>query len=835
MKRKIIWILALLLLAFGALAERPTTTAIALHHPLCSAVLGDGAGDRAVMTASYRCGAQAPTDSEDWLWLRLDTRGLGALPAGWQLLVDQTRFDELAILSVGQGGASRSTWRADALAGHWAPGGMLRFDMAPPGREVRALYLGFRRIDDLSLMRKVGAVAAPAQAGADTRWLLLMGIFAGTMLSALLYNVVINTGRRHAFQRWYLLWVAVSFAYGMTWTNMSALLLPDLVGPWAVRVDFVLVGLMVAAGNMFFYAVIERGMVPRGLMRTGRTLAVLGAALGVMAALDHVFPPVPADRWLNYVIAVTAVTVALSCVIAVRRGSRVVWFYLLGWGPVIFVFVARLVRNLGLTAQNDLIDMATFAALAFEALVLSLAIADRFRRVQRELDDARQRRAVDHAEARTLRHAAQTDFLTGLGNRAAFHDAAGTLADRGTAFDLYLIDVDFLKDVNDRLGHGGGDALLRLVGEHLAALRTVLPDLHCSRIGGDEFAILCPGGPAEAELLTARLDALQGIAWRFQGRERSLSLSIGRADFPADAADVDQLYQNADLALYSAKRLGRAQLYRYDPLQRILRDLQTEFVRDADAALRRDEFCLHYQPIVDIGTGAVRGYAALLRWDHPRHGLLPPDRFADVLVAERVGLRVQEHVLDLALRRLQADGDRIGQVALTFTAAQLAGSRSAEVVLDRLARYGVPPARLCIEITESVLLDRAADVIAATLQRLHAAGVCIALDGFGTGAASLAHLRRLPIDRIKLDRSFVAGLDGDSGGTLEIVRAIVGLGRGLRKIVVAEGVETQAQALVLRDLGCDLAQGLRYGRPALLPDAVVALEDRPTPRQAGAR
>ncbi len=158
MKRKILWILALLLLVFGVLAQRPMTSAVALYQPLCSAVLPGDAADRTVRAAGYRCGAGAPTDGEDWLWLRLDATRLAGLPAGWQLLVDQARFDELAILTVTPGGAQRTTWRADGLAGHWAAGGMLRFPVATPGSDVRELYLGFRRIDDLSLMRKVGAI-----------------------------------------------------------------------------------------------------------------------------------------------------------------------------------------------------------------------------------------------------------------------------------------------------------------------------------------------------------------------------------------------------------------------------------------------------------------------------------------------------------------------------------------------------------------------------------------------------------------------------------------------------------------------------------------------------
>ncbi|WP_242653593.1 putative bifunctional diguanylate cyclase/phosphodiesterase [Sphingomonas jatrophae] len=782
------------------------------------------------MSARYRCGDEAATATPDWLWLRLDATRLRHLPANWTLLVDQTRFDRIAIIVATRSGTVRHAHLPSDLDRHWTPGGLLNFSIQSPGRDIQGLYLGFRNIDDLTLMRKIVAAPSSAAAANDAKWLLLMGLFTGILLSALLYNLVIHTGQRPAFQRWYLLWVSVALAYGLVWTNMAAFVVPGLVGPSAVRLDFVLVGLMVAAGNMFFFAVIEQGVLPRRLVLAGRSLAAAGAVLGFMAAADRWLPAVLTDRLLNYVIAGTALVVAASCWIAVRRGSRVVWFYMVGWGPVICVFLARLARNLGFVPQNDLVDMGTFATLAFEALVLSLAIADRFRLIRQELDVARQRREIDIAEAKTLRLAAHTDFLTGLANRAGFQDSAHALISSRTPFSLFLIDVDFLKDANDQLGHDGGDALLRAVGLALSGAAEQLPGARVARIGGDEFAILCPGHQASEEALAEGLAALQGETWRHADQNRTISLSIGSARYPDDADALDLMVQNADLALYTAKRLGRARHCRYDPLQRALRDLQVEFTGDADAALERGEFQLYLQPIVSLATESLCGYEALLRWNHPRHGLMTPDRFADVLVAERIGLRIQEHVLELALLQLREHGDRIGVLSVNFTSAQLAGPRAAKRVLDRLAHHGLPASSLCVEITEGVMLDRASDSILANLRMLHDAGVCIALDDFGTGYASLVHLRQLPVDRIKIDRSFVAGIDQANGGTMAIVRAIVGLGRGLGKVVVAEGIETEAQGLRLRQLGCQLGQGYLYGRPSprlLQSDAPSAAEVRP--------
>ena len=814
------WGLALLILLAGLMPRAALAAPVDLYRSHCSAALPDRVTDAGVERASYRCGADAPTRGDPWLWLRLDPSRLADLPGGWSLLVDQTRFDRIAVLVRTDRGTVRLVRASSELTHHWAPGGLLKFTVPPPGREVRGLYIGFRHIDDLSLMRKIIARPGSALNGVDVAWLVLIGLFTGTLLSALLYNLVIHTGKRHPFQRWYLFWVSVSLAYGLIWTNTAMLVVPQLTGPVAVRLDFVLVGLMVAGGNMFFFAVIEEGVLPRRLVRWGQWLAALGGVLGFLAAAEQWLPPVLTDRLLNYAIAGTALSVTLSCVIAVRRGSRVVWFYMIGWGPVISVFVARLIRNLGFSPQNDMVDMATFAALAFEGLVLSLAIADRFRLIRQELDLTRQRREVDLAEAKALRSAAQTDFLTGLGNRAAFQQQAQALIAAAEPFSLFLIDVDYLKDVNDRLGHANGDVLLRHVAVALARATGPLADLRVARIGGDEFVILCPGKASIETTLVEAISAIQGESWNVSDPGCTLSFSIGAARFPDDAPALDLLYQNADLALYTAKRRGRGRYVRYDPVQRSVRDRQLAVVGEAEAALARGEFLLHLQPIVTLSSETVCGYEALLRWNHPRHGLMTPEGFADVLVAERIGLRIQDHVLDMALTLLREPGERLGVLSVNFTSAQLSGPRAARQVLDRMAHHGIAPQRLCVEVTEGVMLDRAADSILANLRELHDAGVSIALDDFGTGYASLVHLRQLPVDRIKIDRSFVAELDQPEEGTFPIVSAIVGLGTGLGKMVVAEGIESEVQALRLRQLGCQLGQGYLYGRPA--PHAAMA-------------
>lgn len=490
------------------------------------------------------------------------------------------------------------------------------------------------------------------------------------------------------------------------------------------------------------------------------------------------------------------------------RGSRAARFYLLGWGPVIVMLLARLGRNLGLLPSGDAIDMATFSAFAFEALVLSLAIADRFDRLRRERDQARAAHDIERAQARAVHLSAQTDFLTGLGNRKRFQHDITTLIASGHGFILYLADVDYLKQVNDRLGHAGGDALLHQVGEMLAQVAEAQGGF-AARIGGDEFALLL-----RDDMMTGTaFDTVQGAAWHFAEERGIVSLSIGSARFPEDADTPDLLYQNADLALYKAKGLGRGRQQSYHPLLRIDRRAQAALATDAEAALRRGEFRLFLQPIVDLATRRVEAHEGLLRWQHPVYGLMLPHQFETVLGSGTIAPRIQAWVLESALEHLRDAKGSIGRLGVNFTSLQLAEPGAARRVLDRLAHHGVAPGMLCVEVTETVMLDRGAEAVVQTLHELSAAGIKLALDDFGTGFASLIHLRRLPIDTIKIDRSFIAGLSEDDRGAAAIIHAIVSLGHDLGKSVVAEGVETEAQASALRALGCRRGQGYLYGMP----------------------
>jgi diguanylate cyclase (GGDEF)-like protein len=761
----------------------------------------------------------AGADEADWTWLTLrDPAVLHEMPAGWLLLVDQVRFHDIAVIATAaDGSVHRHILGAGELTRNWAPGGLLEFEIAAPGRSVRELAIGFHRIDDLRLMRKVTAAAPRHAAMLEARWLVLMGVFAGLLVSAFVYNLFVHDERRSGFQRWYLAWVAVTLAYGLTWSNLAAYVFPGLAGPLAVRIDNVLVSLSVALGSFFLVSVLEAGTVPRRLRRAIEAIALACIVSGILAADERLVPAAFSDRLLNVVLLACVAVSLVAIGIAAARRSRVVWLYLLGWTPVIAVFAARVARNFGLVPQNDLVDLATFAAIAFESLVFSLVIADRFLILKRERDDAEASARGMAIEKETLRRAAHSDFLTGLGNRASFHVALRELFGRGGGFQLFLIDVDYLKEINDRQGHDAGDALLRHIGTRLAELAG--PGTSCARIGGDEFAVLC-AGPDESARIAAALEALQGSPCQHLAWSGTLSLSIGVAGSEG-AGSPAELFQQADIALYEAKSLGRGRHQAFDNRLREQIQGRLDLIREAHAGLDRAEFLLHYQPIVDLRQSKVVAVEALLRWRHPRLGLLTPESFACVLADEAIGRAVQQRALELAVAELGRQPHFTATLAVNFTAMDLQGADAAHALLRRLAAAGVSPWTLCAEVTEGTLLAKSGES-AAALHVLHAAGVRIALDDFGTGYASLVHLKEIPVDTLKIDTSFVAGLLDEGGESEAIVRAVLALGHGLKKAVVAEGVETVAQLDRLRELGCEFAQGYLFGRPSAAFDRSAA-------------
>jgi diguanylate cyclase (GGDEF)-like protein len=428
-------------------------------------------------------------------------------------------------------------------------------------------------------------------------------------------------------------------------------------------------------------------------------------------------------------------------------------------------------------------------------------------------DDVTERRRVEEHMTFLAHH----DPLTGVPNRSAFReqlDAALANPERAP-LAIFSLDLDRFKAVNDTWGHPAGDWLLRTVADRL---RRCLSDADIvARFGGDEFAILQRGikGSGEAEKLAKRIIDAIGRPYPRDGFDMHVGVSIGMAVSPDDGVDADELLTNADMALYKAKSEGR-NVYRFfepgmDALVRERRALET----DLREALARREFELHFQPIMNIASGDIVSVEALMRWRSPGRGLVAPDDFIPVAEETKLIVPIGEWALRKACS-VAASWPPEMRLAVNVSAVQLRnGSSFARSVVSALAHSRLPATSLELEITETVLMDES-DKVLKTLGQLRELGVRIALDDFGTGYSSLGYLRRFPVDKIKIDRSFIRSIDDH--GTAAIVRAIIGLGRELGITVTAEGVETTAQLDVLRRENCVEAQGYLIGVPGSAKD-----------------
>lgn len=431
--------------------------------------------------------------------------------------------------------------------------------------------------------------------------------------------------------------------------------------------------------------------------------------------------------------------------------------------------------------------------------------------------------------------AATHDALTGLPNRSAFQArfdrALGHAGREAEPLGLLLIDLDNFKHVNDSLGHQAGDRALIAFAERI---REAMPaDGIVFRFGGDEFAVILPRADASAAAVAANdLTSLLQRPASIGDRNLDLRASIGVAAYPNEGNDAIDLVQNADLALYAAKAAGGATMRSFDPALRAKLKHQLSMLSQARDALDNGWIQAYYQPKVSLATGRIVGLEALLRWRDPKTGLKLPATIASAFDdTELAGLIGETMVLTVLgdMKGWIARGVPVGKVAINASAAEFRGAGFAERLLARMAAFDVPPAMLELEITETALLGDSPANVVAELETLRAAGMTIALDDFGTGFSSLSHLRNFPVDAIKIDRSFVAGLS-DSAEDRAIVEAILRLGEALGMTTVAEGVETQAQADHLRAHGCTLAQGFLYA-PALdagrVPEALIEMHTRP--------
>ncbi|HEX4467861.1 MAG TPA: EAL domain-containing protein, partial [Solirubrobacteraceae bacterium] len=438
-------------------------------------------------------------------------------------------------------------------------------------------------------------------------------------------------------------------------------------------------------------------------------------------------------------------------------------------------------------------------------------------------------------KTRELSHQALHDALTGLPNRALVLDRAEQMLARaarspGTLTGALFVDVDGFKHVNDSLGHAAGDELLRVVGKRL--LDAVRAQDTVGRLGGDEFVVLIesPAGEDAVDLLAERLTEVlrEPVELEAGGRMFAVTASVGVA--VGHYSSPDQLLRDADLALYAAKAAGKDRYALYESSMSSGSATRLELEADLGSAAESGQLFLLYQPIFALPARTVVGVEALLRWRHPRRGVLAPDAF--IPLAEDSGLIVPvgRWVLIEACRQAAAwaaEGLELG-ISVNVSAQQLGRPGFAEDVLDALNTFGLAAAKLTLEITETTLMSDMAVALGA-LEAVKALGVHIAIDDFGTGYASLAHLRRTPADILKIDRSFVAAIDADDQGR-ELLEAIVGVGQALSLAVVAEGVEEASQVATLEALGCNMAQGFLMGRPAPAEAIEILVGETPSKR-----
>jgi len=413
------------------------------------------------------------------------------------------------------------------------------------------------------------------------------------------------------------------------------------------------------------------------------------------------------------------------------------------------------------------------------------------------------------AEAQ-ITHMARHDQLTGLPNRLHFRERVDAALVAGLPFAVLSIDLDDFRAVNDTHGHPAGDAVLR---EAAARLLAAVPEGSIvARLGGDEFAVVqWPlAGADSAACLAERLIGALSEPWRVGDGEAMLGASIGIAIAPGDGDGADTLIAHADLARDLARREGRGSFRFFEPGMDARQQKRRLLEADLRHALGNGEFLLHYQPLVELASGTVTGFEALLRWKHPRRGLVSPAEF--IPIAEHLDLIGPIGAWVLA--RATADAAAFPgspRISVNVSPLQFRRPGLVEAASEALARSGLPADRLELEITESVLLDED-EMTRQTLHRLRALGIRIAIDDFGTGYSSLRTLRGFPFDKIKIDRSFTRDL-GISPDARSIVSAIVGLGRALGMRITAEGVETEEQLACLLAEGCSEAQGYLFSRP----------------------
>jgi|GEM_PF-5989085 len=480
-----------------------------------------------------------------------------------------------------------------------------------------------------------------------------------------------------------------------------------------------------------------------------------------------------------------------------HRRIRGAWIYILLWSavvPLAYGFVARQIEGRWPAAENDVLLLIAMGLVTAFAGTMLKRLAD------------------------SVTRTAQYDHLTGLPNRVLLNDRLSSSIERAQRLEkklaVCMINIDRFKRINDSLGHAGGDALLVHVATQLQSVVGSADTV--ARIGGDEFVVLIPDFETlqQVEKATQRMLKAISVPTRLGDREVCVTASLGYCVYPDGASGAAALLHSADAAMYDIKSAGRASLHVYTPpIHRPNLD-RLEMEEDFRHALENNELSLHYQPQIQLATREVTGLEALLRWNSPKRGSIPPSQF--IPIAEEVGLMIP--VGEWALKQCCRDGvelqtlmNRRLTVALNLSARQFSQRGLPTLIEKTLLETGLNPTQLELEITEQMLMVNSPYTL-ETLQAIRDLGVGIAIDDFGTGFSSFAYILQYHVDRIKIDQSFIARSIQDPNATA-VVRTIIAMAHGLNMRVVAEGVETHDQSDFLMRRRCDDAQGYLYARP----------------------
>ncbi|QOT80297.1 putative bifunctional diguanylate cyclase/phosphodiesterase [Cupriavidus basilensis] len=683
------------------------------------------------------------------------------------------------------------------------------------------------------------------QAGSYNSLLVLFSLLVAMLAS---YTALDMAGRIATAQgraaHWWLAGGACAMGTGIWSMHFIAMLAFHLPIPLGYDLPITVASLLIAiASSALALWLVGRETLPWRRLAGGALLigsGVAGMHYTGMAALRMVpgIHYIPSLFVLSVVIAVLASGTALWIAFNLRRES--VWVRPLRAGAsVVMGFAIAGMHYTGMAAAQfpigavcgaarDGMDSGWLAVVIIVVTLAVLAIALITSVLDMRLEARTSLLAVSLAEAnQELTYLALHDNLTKLPNRVLLEDRLEQAIQGATReksrFALMFMDLDGFKAVNDAYGHPIGDQLLvevaRRIGANVRSQDTI------ARLGGDEFVLLAGvNEPADAATLAEKVLSAMREPFQVAGRELRVSTSIGIAMYPGDGELQHDLLTNADAAMYHAKALGRNTICFFEASMNANVHEQLQLVQDMRMALERRELTLQYQPKLTAPNGPIVGVEALVRWMHPTRGLIAPDQF--IPLAEKTGLIVPigDWILDEACRQMRAwrnEGRPEWTMAVNLSALQFRHASLIATVRDTLARHGLEPCCLTLEVTESTAM-RDADASLKILEQLHDMGVRISIDDFGTGYSSLLYLKRLPASELKIDRGFIRDLSRNTEDAA-IVSAIVALGRTLNLNIVAEGVETATQQEFLTRLGCNSLQGFLLGRPMSAENLIESL------------